>query len=296
MKKTILALAMMLSLTGLVKAQQQLLNPGFELWDTLGDYTQPSHWFTLNPLVQFGFDPTTSITTDAHSGNYAVVMESKGTAPQDLSGVLSTGPILTGSFEPDFEHLKIAFTSRPERLQFYYKSFPQGEDSSVLTMVLTRWNVSQQRSDTVAEADFFMADSIGIYTLANIEFEYHSPLPPDSALMIMSSSADGFNPVEGTKFMLDDILLVYPTGINELSKLNLNIYPNPVKDLVTIDVAYHSTVTVELYDQTGRRVMQAVKTGNDHSLDVSALNSGIYFMVLRDENGAGQQTKLVIED
>jgi hypothetical protein len=297
MKKILLSLVTMLALTGLVQAQQQFANNSFESWDTIGDYTQPGSWYTLNPLVPFGLPQTVDLTTDAHSGNYAVVLESKdaggGTV---LPGVLATGPLLDAQFNPDFEHLKIPFPDKPTSVKFYYKSWLQPGDSAVFSMTLTRWNVSQQKTDTLADANFFFKDTVDTYTLANLTFDYLSPLPPDSAFIIISSSLDGFNPTAGDKIQIDDIEVVYTTGISEVNKLNLNIYPNPVKDILTIDLAHSTTIAVEIYDQMGRRVMQAVKTGNDRNLNVSSLNSGIYFMMLRNESGAMQQTKLIIED
>ena len=68
---------MMLSVVlaaGATKAQQiePLQNGSFEQWDTLDGYQQPRDWYTLNALTSFGFDPTTEMTDDVHTGKYAV--------------------------------------------------------------------------------------------------------------------------------------------------------------------------------------------------------------------------------
>lgn len=296
MKKLLLSIVTLLALNVWVQAQQQLANGGFESWDTIGDYTQPGSWYSLNPLVQFGFDPCTLITSDAHSGDYAVLLESKTSQSSDFPGLICTGPILDAMMNPDFEHLKIAFASKPDRVRFYYKSFPKPHDTCIFAMVLTRWNISLQKTDTIAMASKMMYDSVGVYTLADLALNYRSPLPPDSAAVIVSSSRDGFNPVPGSRMQIDDIELVYTsTGINEADKLNLGIYPNPARNIVIVDPGQYSKITVDVYDQSGRSISQSLVSLTDRSIDVSALQNGIYLMVLHTENGAKQHSKLIIQ-
>lgn len=296
MKRIILSIVMMLALTGLTQAQQQFANNSFESWDTIGDYTQPGSWYSLNPLVQFGFPQTTDITDDAHTGDYALVLESKEAGGSTvLSGVLCTGPLLDATFNPDFEHMKIAFSGHPTSIKFYYKSWPQPGDTGVIGVALTRWNASQQKTDTVADANFFFTDTVDSYTMASINLDYYSPLPADSAFLIISSSLDGFNPIPGSKLQIDDIELVYATGLNEVNKLNLNIYPNPVNNLVTIDVDQRTTATAEVFDQAGRKMMATEINRNNRTIDLSELHNGIYFISLQDQNGATQRTKLIVQ-
>jgi len=296
MKRIILFIVMTLALTGLTQAQQQFANNSFESWDTIGDYTQPGSWYSLNSLTQFGLPQTADITADAHTGNYAVVLESKaGGGNTVISGVLCTGPILDAGFNPDFEHMKVPYSGHPSGLKFYYKSWPQPGDTGVIGVALTRWNASQQKTDTVADANFFFTDTVDTYTMASITFDYYSPLPADSAFLIISSSLDGFNPTEGSKLQIDDIELLYATGLNEVNKLNLNIYPNPVNNLMTIDVDQRTTATAEVFDQAGRKMISAEINRYNRNIDLSGLHNGIYFISLQDQNGATQRTKLIVQ-
>ena len=68
--------------------------------------------------------------------------------------------------------------------------------------------------------------------------------------------------------------------MNELELANdkVLLYPNPATSVVTIESAeeYH---TVSVLDQLGRMVIQR-KVNNLRTLDISALQSGIYFVRL----------------
>jgi hypothetical protein len=68
------------------------------------------------------------------------------------------------------------------------------------------------------------------------------------------------------------------TSIQENNTSEFNIYPNPVKDVLTIDGIYNS---VNIYDIFGKLVLtsQTQKT-----IDVSSLSNGLYFVNINTEN------------
>lgn len=296
--KRIFTITMMLLVTGLANAQQQIINGGFEYWDTLGDYTQPTNWYSINPLVAFGFEPSTTITADAHSGNFAVQLESLSNPFSDISGVLCSGPVLSPSLEPDFTQMKVGFTDVPEKLEFYYKSFPMEGDTSVLSMCMTRWNANTQSADTIAVATKMFYDSIGVYTLASLEFDYFSSLQPDSMFIIASSSVDGFNPTVGSRLILDDLVLIYePTGIEKIQPvINALIYPNPAQDQLTVKMQQPQVGTVYLYDLLGNLVHRQIVDGNEVSVTTSNMKDGLYILMVQAANGAKQTYKVIIQN
>ncbi|MFT5249800.1 MAG: hypothetical protein ACI93P_001532, partial [bacterium] len=67
------------------------------------------------------------------------------------------------------------------------------------------------------------------------------------------------------------------TVISENAELEINIYPNPVKDVLTIDGIYNS---VNIYDVFGKLVLtsQTQKT-----IDVSTLSNGIYMLEINTD-------------
>ena len=80
----------------------------------------------------------------------------------------------------------------------------------------------------------------------------------------------------------DDVLLsepltvvVTPTSLTDLSKEAISIYPNPVKDILTIrGMDETSGVSVKLYDVTGNLLLESTHS----ELDMSGLNRGVYFL------------------
>lgn len=77
------------------------------------------------------------------------------------------------------------------------------------------------------------------------------------------------------------------TVINEIStnKFDFNVFPNPFKDQINIE--FNSTeifgVMLEIYDVLGNLIKsQKIKSKNT-SIDMSEINSGIYFLNLRTE-------------
>jgi hypothetical protein len=294
MKRTILFL-MTAFTCGAGAYAQQLANPGFEQWDTLGDYTQPSNWFTLNPLVQFGFEPSTTLTTDAHSGNYAVVLTSIAGQFTDYSGVLCTGPILDQNFEADFSNIKVAYSSRPSHLKFYYKSLPVSGDQGILAMYLTKWNPVLWQSDTIAEASMLFDAQVNTYTLAELQFDYWNAATPDSMFVIASSSIDGFNPTPESQLVFDDFELVYdPTALSSIKQQDwaVHVYPNPASTKFFVQTP-HKVCSLVLCDVNGKNIVQREKALH-HQIDVSECAPGLYFLQLTDEQGNRNTRKILV--
>lgn len=294
MKKLMMMLSVVL-LAGATKAQQvePLQNGGFEQWDTIDGYQQPRDWYTLNALTTFGFDPTTEMTDDVHSGKYAVKLISKQGSRTNLSGVLSSGPILDEKLQPNFDNLKYAFSKRPSAFRFYYKSNFLEADTAVGTFVLTKWNTTTKQTDTIAIADFSINKNFNTYQEANIAFNYQSSLVPDSAFFIISSSMDGFDPKIGSTIYLDDFALVYGTiGVKNASLENtLLVYPNPAQTVINLS---NSGVlgSVKVFNHLGQIVFNTVETKPLLSIDMKEFSKGLYFVEI--ENKSGKLVKKVI--
>lgn len=267
-------------------------NGGFETWDTL-NYVQPRGWYTLNDLQAFGYPATAELTTDAHSGKYAIKLESKTSASGDLNGVIASGPLLTQSGTPDLNKLKYKFTSQPQKLRFYYKASPMTGDSCAIVMFLTKWNASSHQADTVARAGAKFGQTQHTYTLYEATFNYLLPMQPDSAIILAASSMDGFNPVVGSVFYLDDVSLVYAnSGIADVvSPTSLHVYPNPVNDRLYLDAK--GDVNVIVYDVTGHKVQDATLRPGD-ALPVENCREGVYHLLWNDGTRRGYD-KIVVK-
>ena len=75
---------------------------------------------------------------------------------------------------------------------------------------------------------------------------------------------------------------VVDDAIEEMNA-SFNIYPNPVNDKLYIETQTQ-TQTVEIYDVYGRQ--QSMVNGQQSTvIDVTDLNSGVYFVKVVTENG-----------
>ena len=73
-------------------------------------------------------------------------------------------------------------------------------------------------------------------------------------------------------------------GIAELAS-SLNIYPNPVSDVLFVE-AEMNIEEVVVYDVYGRRQVAETPSHQEvMTIEVSSLNSGVYFVKVKTENG-----------
>lgn len=82
-----------------------------------------------------------------------------------------------------------------------------------------------------------------------------------------------------------------PLSIADNQIEGLRIYPNPASDIVTIASNAMSVKTVQLFDITGKQVMNVETTSN---INVASLNKGMYVMKITEE-GKTATSKLVIK-
>ena len=75
-------------------------------------------------------------------------------------------------------------------------------------------------------------------------------------------------------------------GLNDLSNSNfVTVYPNPVKNTLNIKLKNHIQADASLFDINGRLVLDQKIHSLSTSLNIEALNSGIYILKIRAENG-----------
>lgn len=67
-----------------------------------------------------------------------------------------------------------------------------------------------------------------------------------------------------------------PTGIADNEASNINIFPNPTTDFVTIEM--EGLQQVDVFDATGRMIKSVPSVGNALQLDLTILKAGVYFI------------------
>ncbi len=80
------------------------------------------------------------------------------------------------------------------------------------------------------------------------------------------------------------------TGLNDIKQENEGkVFPNPARDFITYQTVNSSTVhEIRILDITGKaiKVLQNPDISNDQvTIDIGNLNKGIYFLLVKSENG-----------
>jgi len=80
------------------------------------------------------------------------------------------------------------------------------------------------------------------------------------------------------------------TGIGELNQNNINIYPNPTNNLITVELTQlFENLTVELLSIDGKIVkQQTINNSQKFTLDLSNQSKGIYFLKVNASNTINQ--------
>ena len=91
-------------------------------------------------------------------------------------------------------------------------------------------------------------------------------------------------------------------GVAEISnKPKINLYPNPIKDVITLDytLAQTSSISIKMVDLQGREVAELLsETGKSagtykSTFDMSKYEAGVYFVTLSDGNNVATQKVMV---
>lgn len=89
-------------------------------------------------------------------------------------------------------------------------------------------------------------------------------------------------------------VFVTPTGISEIIKNGIHIYPNPASDKLFIKLDNSAIAEVSVFDQTGRLLKNLLINDASNKLDISQFAAGVY--QLRIQQGSKQfRYKLVIQ-
>ena len=264
-------------------ANAQFVNAGFEDWSTnANSELYPTGW--QEEEIKFCYQEA-----DAHSGNFALKLGvwyyyMKSQAIQ-----------------------KTAVNFRPENLTGYYKYTdniealhpPQSsaavDDTASINVYLTKWNMTLSQPDTVATGKILL-DSSSVYKPFSCSIIYSGTEIPDSVALVISPS---IVPNEGAGYIatgttngmensgycsfltIDDLKLISTLSISDNNKkADIDLFPNPVKDDLYIQIKDFGKYTYQITDLSGRILKSGFFESSETSINVQNLSAGIYFLQL----------------
>jgi len=96
----------------------------------------------------------------------------------------------------------------------------------------------------------------------------------------------GTNAAQGNGlYYIDDVLLtdVSNVTVNELSSMNISVYPNPAAQTLYIQNTSREFQTAQIYNIQGRLIQQVALTNPTTSLNIDSFCNGLYFIVIGNQ-------------
>ncbi|MBK7096258.1 MAG: cadherin domain-containing protein [Saprospiraceae bacterium] len=86
----------------------------------------------------------------------------------------------------------------------------------------------------------------------------------------------------------------YPVSLQDQDQAKLNIYPNPVHDILFIE-GIDKNCRAYVLSTDGKLIMSKILTNSENSINISALSQGLYLILLETSNGIKTSLRLVKE-
>jgi hypothetical protein len=266
-----------------VCGKAQIPNNGFELWTTTSGYQNPTDWGNLNAITKSYSVATCGKLSPGNPGNnYLVVRTVSVTGKGLIPGRVVSGKIDTVTYKAVSGY---PFSYRPLNLSYnmqYMVALPS--DTAFVSVLLTKWNVSLLKRDTVAFGISRFNAMAHTWFTNSTYLNYKSGDSPDSACIVISSSNNV--PVNNSYMYVDNLQFNGNViGIDEknLTTNDVTLYPNPSKESVTINISQPINVPIQIniYDNAGKLVLAKNSKENKIVIDVSEWTKGIYIFEIK---------------
>ncbi len=301
MKKIITLAVLVLCISAYSYGQQNVYGGDFEHWKyNPGNYYDPdsSIFSTLDTLNTV---PTPSGITaypcdTAHTGIHSAGLI---TGYIDLGlGIIIPGVI--GTIKVDMPNNKAILgipypygTTKPGRFSGYYQSYPLLNDSSAAVLLLSKWNSTALKRDTVAYNRLAFHGTINSWTAFDTAVTYREFSTFPDTLTILLLSCAGFNASNmfgsvgqvGSRALFDDVNLTDVSGfpLILMPSVNVRLSPNPASKYLKIELG--SSIEngyFEVYDAQAKLIRQVPMNGNSGQIGVSDLSAGMYYYKLTE--------------
>lgn len=284
MKKIIFVL---LYLIGFTAYSQEIPNPGFEVWQNDAGYDEPETWTTPNSTSYvFPFYVlTVTKETDAYEGSFSAKLETKEIIGIPVPGLITLGELHVDVFNNTSEITGgVPFSSRPDKINGYFKYFPQPNDSLLIAVFMLKHNNSTGNLDTIGIGAFSSAQTTNSFTAFEAAIDYYTEDIPDS-MNILILSSDVTNPVVGSILYVDNLSFSNDVG-NDYSSLETagNVFPNPANDRLFFNLNAFSNNIIEIYDLSGKRlIFKKINAGiSKTDLNIESLSPGVYIVSINN--------------
>ncbi len=124
----------------------------------------------------------------------------------------------------------------------------------------------------------------------------------DDQIFSYPAVAGSFYNITGVNFLSFGDVKIYPRSIADIevtgtvsvaeNTAEVNLYPNPATHTVRVNSPANATIAI--YNMTGALVYSELSVATSTLIDVEALNTGVYQVVVT-ENNTTSTTRLIVE-
>lgn len=253
-------------------------NGNFEDWITIG-FNNPRGWTSTNNQGR-GIGFTVQRTRDHAFWQQACRIENLPAG----NGEFIPGYIMAGRQGNDGPRPGFAVNGRDSVLYFSYKSFPAGDDTINIAILMFR------QGNMIGMGNFRQPFTISSWSQTAIPIDYWSSDVPDSAVIFCAAFLGGSEAKGNSILYVDGFSLNKPfTNIRNKWKLPALVYPNPATGHLYI--RHHeipAQPVVELSGMNGQTVRlqgEILQEGSLLRIDLSGLASGIWIWKMDSEDG-----------
>ncbi|MDZ4665357.1 MAG: T9SS type A sorting domain-containing protein [Bacteroidota bacterium] len=276
----------------------QIPNSGFETWTTVGSYTNPTSWGTMNNTTSTFSVYSATPGTPGSPGNSYLKLTSKTLSTSIVNGIAVSGVLDSITMKP-----KSGFpcTLQPVSFTGKWQHMIYGSSQGSVKATLTKWNTSLNKRDTIATAAQTLSGMAMSWANFSLNFSYFSSNVPDSCIIELRSS--GSNPTNNDYLWVDNLAFAGSvTGVEKRPAIiySLIVYPNPSAEFLNINLNLKSpqNIIIELTDISGK-LMRSKNAGilsgeTFQSFDVSGIAQGTYLLKVVGEK-ATETKKIIIE-
>lgn len=287
MKKTLVSFLLM-SMTS-ISMFGQILNNGFENWTSMGIYSNPDNWQTLNNYTALAGVFTATKGTPGNPGASYLMLTSKTVSTTVVNGIA-----VYGSLDPLTMQGTAGkpFTQQPSRLTGNWQHMIFGSSQGSILVKLTKWNTATSARDVVATGSVTLSGMAMSWATFTVNLSYSSAVAPDSCMIVLKAS--GTAPTNNDYLWVDNLAFSGSiTGINTIENniSDVSIFPNPATENFTIElnVKKGSPINFKLVDLTGKLIKE-INAGEvfgnyKTSISITDIAKGSYFLKISSDDG-----------
>jgi hypothetical protein len=277
MKKTKFTLIVAFVFATVITKAQTIPNAGFEMWTSMGSYSDPDSWTTHNAAT------SSASTYTAEQGTPG----SPGSAYLKLTSKMVTGMgIMNGTADSKF-----AYNVRSQNFTGKWQHMIYGSSQGSVDIQLTRWDMATHARVTVASGQVTLSGMAMSWANFSVPLTYmDNANNPDSCMITFAAS--GMNPTANDYLWVDNLAftgtVAIVSGINDVTNSNVNVAvsPNPSSFIWNVSIQTTEKVSLTLFNVLGKQIemVQPINPTEPIKINNENLSSGIYFLQIANSD------------